>query len=1513
MKKRIVAALLALVLTFGAMPGAAFAQAPESPGTSMPDMQQTAALPGEEGQADSPVSAPTEESEGHSRLLEAAVEEATASSITGPQTQASTVEEVEPAPPADTALPQAGNGSGLSQAPLSASEVEYTTDGSSWATASFADAAAAVNAAQPSESAQIKLKSDVTLDTTYTFTKPVTILSDANATIYRKDSFKSGALFNVASSGALTLNKVTVDGKASVGNGIASGVKAEAPLVVVNGGRLTLTGGTVLQNAWNGSSDGGAVRVDSGGMTMQGGSVIRNCSALNGGGICLNGSSTLKTETSGNTTGVVATLQENQTSSKGKGGGLYAVSSAESNISNMKLTGNRATEGGAIYLSSGSLISSGAANEISRNTSSGGGGAVYVAGGQLSFGNTSIRENSSSGNGGGLYLNGGSVFLDLAQLIRNETSKNGGGAYIQTGTLTLKNGAGSGAGVRGNKAKAGGGLYLNGTGAEVVIGNSGSSGTVEICENKATGVTADGFKTAAGGVYLGDGASLRMDSGANMTVTQNSTSMGSTSIGAWAEETACGGIYLAENASLQLRGTVKITENTVSHSGKRQVNLLVENQAGGARTQIPVNNQWSGGLSSGSKIGISLTHWPQAGQFFQFLGNYDEKNNSAGNISSAFETYFISDRTPYGTSAGFDVVVNTEGAYPQGELEQAHENKVYLTYQSRVPAAAQVSIQDKYYDGDADATAAAVNWTGVAAEDEEAFSGLEEGVDYTVTASFAGTDVAYGGSGVAEQNVTGTISLTNEALLAKYPEFASYPFTAQASIWPVPVTVSFEADDRAYSAGETGATVTQGSAAVRLADQPEPGAPALPSDLPVSPAYGTDYTLTNVRFADGEGEPTDQVGEHQVLAEIASSASRNYIWKEVEPALASILRVELTASAAVPDKIYDGTPSMAGTPTVTLASATETSASDGYNTTLVQGKDFTIESAAFDSKEANPAAGAAVQIKLTEDAAKIYTIRQTENVTTDENGITTIRTTGAITQKEVNLTGACVYDKKHDGTTAATAYDLKFEGLVPGESFTEGDYTYTADFADASVGTDKEVTVTAVLQKTEVTRNYVLGVDTITAYANIAPVALNASLTAEGKTYDGTADVAKYNLSFEAEGGAVALTEGEDYHVAAGPVFDDKNAGSRTVSMEIELLGDSARNYTLASGSLTAQAEIAKKDVTPVVEKVPDKVYDGTAQVVDTETEKLTVSLAGCIPGETLKQGVDYSVSGQFVSKAGEAAKDAANGKPVEVTVVLTDSALAKNYRLSPAVAASSADIIKRPLTVASASVADKLYDGTVNAQVTALRFEGVLPEEPLERNRDWRIVSARFDTPDTGLDKPVHVVAALMDSPLSKNYVLAQDNIRTTADVTNHLDVNGAYTGEVSSGSLTVDEIDSWIRANFTDVLPGKPQVTFKDKDGREIGGIDKAQAGAYTVDAVYSDGAGRTAAYHIQWTLTAKPAPEPAPPSSAPEPPAAAPIGVQTGDSFPILLLAIALALACTAIVALLIVEHRRKHGGK
>jgi hypothetical protein len=178
-------------------------------------------------------------------------------------------------------------------------------------------------------------------------------------------------------------------------------------------------------------------------------------------------------------------------------------------ISGLTITGGKATQGGAIYVSDEALTLTNCV--VTGNSATNNGGAVYAyaSASSLSFQGCTISNNTAVNAGGGIaeqYT--GSVIIQSTTIANNTTTSGGaGGIYMHSGTLLLTNST-----VSGNSgAGDGGGMFLppSYTPTGLTIRNC------TIANNKSSG--------AGGGIMLLGVATLSLQ---NSDVTGNSAATG---------------------------------------------------------------------------------------------------------------------------------------------------------------------------------------------------------------------------------------------------------------------------------------------------------------------------------------------------------------------------------------------------------------------------------------------------------------------------------------------------------------------------------------------------------------------------------------------------------------------------------------------------------------------------------------------------------------------------------------------------------------------------------------------------------------------------------------------------------------------------------------------------------------------------------------------------------------------------------------------------------------------------
>ncbi|MFY8086365.1 MAG: YDG domain-containing protein, partial [Rubrivivax sp.] len=349
------------------------------------------------------------------------------------------------------------------------------------------------------------------------------------------------------------------------------------------------------------------------------------------------------------------------------------------------------------------------------------------------------------------------------------------------------------------------------------------------------------------------------------------------------------------------------------------------------------------------------------------------------------------------------------------------------------------------------------------------------------------------------------------------------------------------------------------------------------------------------------------------------------------------------------------------------------------------------------------------------------------------------QSSASITPRPLSVSGVTVAPKVYDGSTAATASGGTLTGLVAGEDLTVA--LTAAAFADAHAGTGKVVTGQASLVSGSrgLASNYSLSAGWV-ASGDISPRPLTLGVpTGVDKVYDGS-------LAGQLVGGSlVGLVAGDDLTLSfSGVRFASANAATGLRVTGNATLGDGTRgraaDYQLLNPLAESRASITPRPLTLSGVSIAPKVYDGSVAA-----SAQGGTLTGLVAGE------DLSV---VHAEASFDNPNVGTGKAVTGQASLASGArgLAANYSLSGAWQAVG-DISARPLTLAGVTATSKVYDGTVQAQVSGGALEGLLPGQSLLVTQ----LRGQFADAQAGTGKAVSVTAQLADAAggLASNYRL--------------------------------------------------------------------------------------------------------------------------------------------------------------
>ncbi|GBL57461.1 filamentous hemagglutinin [Pseudomonas citronellolis] len=442
---------------------------------------------------------------------------------------------------------------------------------------------------------------------------------------------------------------------------------------------------------------------------------------------------------------------------------------------------------------------------------------------------------------------------------------------------------------------------------------------------------------------------------------------------------------------------------------------------------------------------------------------------------------------------------------------------------------------------------------------------------------------------------------------------------------------------------------------------------------------------------------------------------------------ADITRKVLTATADVADKVYDGN--------------TNAQLSNVNLMGVVAGDEGEVAgsgSGSFVDKNAgSDKAVSGSGVILSGSEAGNYSFDGTAQIGTAD-----------IARKVLTATAA-VADKVYDGNTSAQLSNVSLVGVVAGD---EGEVVSTGaigSFVDKNAGNDKSVSGSGIGLTGAEANNYSFDTSAAIGTADVTRKVLTATADVADKVYDGNANAQLNNVSLV---GVVAGDEGQVASTGATGSFADKNAGSdKSVSGSgIGLTGAEANNYSFDTAAQVGTADITRKVLTATAD-VADKVYDGS-----TDAQLSNVNLVGVVAGDE-GEVVSTGVTGSFADK------NAGSDKSVTGSGIGLSGTEAGNYSFDTAAQIGTADITRKMLT-ATANVADKVYDGNTDAQLSDIALVGVVAGDEGKVAGNG---SGSFVDRNAGSDKSVSGSNVALSGDEASNYSFDTGARIGTADIT--------------------------------------------------------------------------------------------------------------------------------------------------
>ena len=286
----------------------------------------------------------------------------------------------------------------------------------------------------------------------------------------------------------------------------------------------------------------------------------------------------------------------------------------------------------------------------------------------------------------------------------------------------------------------------------------------------------------------------------------------------------------------------------------------------------------------------------------------------------------------------------------------------------------------------------------------------------------------------------------------------------------------------------------------------------------------------------------------------------------------------------------------------------------------------------------------------------------------------------------------------------------------------------------------------------------------------------------ETLTYDGTDQFSKFKL--EAPTGTVEVM-GQSFTISSSPSLEGW-------SLETQVIKD-AGNYTLTAkhtDGRTIQKQVTVSKATSNISfnnYAPGKTYDGTA-LANPTAEQLTLTGAG-YNDVTFTWYEGTSPNG---TKLDSAPTDAG-------TYYLVASISESNNTSGSSTTSGAITISPVTISIESATVQEKTYDGTPTATVGTVTFTGLVNGESLTSGTDYNATAA-FTDKSAGNSKQATVTVELKNG----NYTFANSEKTATANATAKISPLAVALSWSTPTSFTYDGTEKSVTASITNAVSG-------------------------------------------------------------------------------------------------------------
>ncbi|CAB5040812.1 unannotated protein [freshwater metagenome] len=414
--------------------------------------------------------------------------------------------------------------------------------------------------------------------------------------------------------------------------------------------------------------------------------------------------------------------------------------------------------------------------------------------------------------------------------------------------------------------------------------------------------------------------------------------------------------------------------------------------------------------------------------------------------------------------------------------------------------------------------------------------------------------------------------------------------------------------------------------------------------------------------------------------------------------------------------------------------------------------------------------------------------------------------TADITPYQLSLSGLGSLSKAYDGTRTIAISGHTMGGKLGADDVNLAG-TPSGLFNDPVVGNPKALAVTGLTLTGGDAANYTLTSALSTTGAITAKALTVVGMSAQIKTYDGSAGVTLI-------GGTLVGVEAGDTVTLVGPgtgTCADENVGlNKVVTVTgLSLSGADASKYTMVQPT-DVKAQIDPAPVTLTGVAATTRAYNGAA---DRSVAITGGTLSGVLAGDNAAVSLNQSGLSALYTDG-----NVGTGKAVAITGLTLSGAKAGNYSLAQP-AYVTGDITPKTLAVAGVAVANKVYNSSVNATLTgtAALGVGVVGADSVNVTLVTSSATAVFADALPGSGKPVTVSGYYLSGSALANYSVQQPS-GLTADITGvTLTISGATAADKSYDGNDVATVSGGVLVGVVSgdavTLSGSATGTFNNQ----------------------------------------------------------------------------------------------------